>query len=580
MTDANDRQYTPPILSESDDNEAMPAQQPLMIDNDSIEPSEAIISYYQSSEQDNYDIMSVLNARNAYNSEPTIIDAIKAMTAYKLCCCLKLCNLDNIESVHFEDENDTDFEDEVQKAMMSKNKFGNKDKNEISKDLHAALMNKQKDRSFEARMRCYCIPCIRYKPMIWQIISVSICLQLLGFVIMGTVNAMNTNSNQSADKEFEFRIFAQFLLGIMWFFQLMLMIQLILIAVNKLWNLKFIEIIQLYLTSILIFCGIYSTAYFYDEHSQEAFNWNDTEFKNANYGSRIVAFFYFSCSQQTLCGVCEIIPTSPPTQILAACQMLIGVFFGIIIISIGISRFGEDLEERRQQIRRDIEAKHDVTIRRSMWQTLRDHDTVIALRRCARKYLLLIVSVIQISKNVTEWATNDIAAEHKILHSLLFVLFDVFNVFVVLMTSLKFIHIGHMTELRLNFLCQTYLSVMLIFTGVYADLQVSTGTSYEDGAFVTAESTFLGMWTKFVYFSFAMMTLCGAGLDIKPKTWYASLAICAQMLLGLFFHVYIFGIGLLLLANKKTKKMSQRNQNENNKENVVGSELIMSTLLN
>merc|ERR1712187_726019 len=136
---------------------------------------------------------------------------------------------------------------------------------------------------------------------------------------------------------------------------------------------------------------------------------------------------------------------------------------------------------------------------------------------------------------------------------------------------------------------------MLIFTGVYADLQVSSG-SVDKGAFVTGEETFLGMWTKFGYFSFAMMTLCGAGLDIKPRNWYASLAICAQMLLGLFFHVYIFGIGLLLLANEKTKHDAEtnkrpgyrrrtsmsslvNNENESVVTNAVGTELIMSTLL-
>jgi len=134
---------------------------------------------------------------------------------------------------------------------------------------------------------------------------------------------------------------------------------------------------------------------------------------------------------------------------------------------------------------------------------------------------------------------------------------------------------------------------MLIFTGIYSDLQISTGSDYEDGAFVTGETTYIGMWTKFVYFSFAMMTLCGAGLDIKPRTWFASLSICFQMLLGLFFHVYIFGIGLLLLANKKNKyneksrKISQVSHDE--KDSVatgitgaahpVASELIMSSLL-
>ena len=215
-----------------------------------------------------------------------------------------------------------------------------------------------------------------------------------------------------------------------------------------------------------------------------------------------------------------------------------------MIISIGISRLGEDLEARGQehekQRQREEEEKkmsvlslrtdYDNLIATTCWYDFTHHPTVIRLRRGTREYLLPLVIAVQSAKNILEWYTSDspFAESHPVIHTLLFVLFDVVNVMAVIATSLKFVRLGHMTELRLNYLCQTYTACVLIFTGFYADLQVSYGPSdYADAAFLTNEDTYMGMWFKFCYFSFASMTLCGAGLDVKPKTWYAALAVCA-----------------------------------------------------
>jgi len=471
-------------------------------------------------------------------------------------------------------------------------------------------MTQQQIHDKMARMRCYCIPCMNYKFLIWQLVAVSVFLQSLVFLIVGLVEF-----NEHGVMRRETRLSGKLFLGILWTIQLTVMVQLMLICVRRLWHLTFSEIFQLYFTNLLAFTGVYVTAFFFDETYTDddnspfqAFNIDQTEFKDANYGERIVAFLYFSVSQQTLCGVCEIIPKSPPTMILAGLQICYGIFFSLVITSIGISRLGEDLEKRSQEQEKlekkkesdnnmsmvSLRTNFDNLIVTTCWYEFTHHPTVILLRRKTRQYLLAIVIVVQAAKNVLEWQTSNspFADHHPFIHTMLFVLFDVVNVMAVITTSLKFIRLGHMTELRLNFLCQTYTSCVLIFTGFYADLQVSYGSSdYANSAFVTNENTYLSMWVKFCYFSFASMTLCGAGLDVKPRTWYAALAVCIQMLLGLFFHVYIFGIGLLLLANKKANSKPvgdgrmRRSSSILSRErsvsatNPIGSELIMSTLL-
>merc|ERR1712187_430237 len=127
---------------------------------------------------------------------------------------------------------------------------------------------------------------------------------------------------------------------------------------------------------------------------------------------------------------------------------------------------------------------------------------------------------------------------------------------------------------------------MLIFTGVYVDLQISNGSVDENKGFITGESTYIGTWGIFVYFSFAIMTLGGGGVEIKPRTSYAAMAICVEMLVGLMFHVYVFGVGLLLLANKKFNTNNKKRREsaaspaaEGNNKMVDGSDLIMLTLL-
>eukprot|EP01084_Bolivina_argentea_P042113 77694_1 len=517
--------------------------------------------YESRSSMEFYDVI----AHNSFlESEPTIIDAWRAFLQ-QCCGCCYYTDV-NAHSSHLPIHHDFgSFEDEVEKAMHERKHSKVREletaliENEIASNSISVPKSKSKATLFQsgegARMRCYCIPCLGYKPTICQLVTVTVMIQTFALLLMAM-----TDTIHDKERHHYFRLMFGVFIGFLLFSQVIVLVQLVLICFKKLWDLTFFEIIILYLSSILVFTGAYTSAYFFDDDDKrvlgpfEAFNFRDTEFKSGRFGERVIAFLYFSCSQQTLCGVCEIIPKSPPTQFLAASQMFFGIFFSIIIISIGISRLGEDVEKRRSDMIRDAQAMPmERADRRTCWQLVAHNERLIKLRRTVRKYLLLIVIIIQATKNVLEWFTTNshFATNHTIVRSLLFVIFDIINILAVITTSVKFLHIGHMTELKISFLCQTYLSSMLIFTGVYVDLQISGDRAYDVGAFVTGETTYIGMWTKFTYFSFAMMTLCGAGLDIKPRTSAAALAVSMEMLLGLFFHVYIFGIGLLLIANKK-----------------------------
>ena len=151
-------------------------------------------------------------------------------------------------------------------------------------------------------------------------------------------------------------------------------------------------------------------------------------------------------------------------------------------------------------------------------------------------------------------------------------------------TSLKFIHLGHMTEISLSFLIQSYLSCVVVFIGLYTDIQ-----AFDSQAFTINNNSFYEHIAEFSYFSFAVMTLCGSGLNVAPLEWYSLMFVCFEMILGILFHVVIFGLGLLKVAtqkynsvNKKLDKMRKYNKDGKQQDpNVsdIASTLILSTLM-
>ena len=307
--------------------------------------------------------------RSQTEEDPTVIDLIKSITEKCCFCCTKsgCCHLaDDEPVVHKEYRSEESWTDLSTKkgitqikpssnghgdGLKSQNgvtfnevdevhsveplepleerllKNGDLDIHDLSQGTRPRALTEKQLHDKMARMRCYCIPCMTYKFLIWQLVGLSVILQIFVFLIIGCVELTEDHI-----LHWEARLAGKFFLGILWVAQLTVKVQLMLICVRKLWHLVFSEIIQLYSTSLLIFTGVYVTAYFFDESYNnddsspfQAFNLDDTQFANANYWERLVAFFYFSTSQQTLCGVCEIIPKSPPTMLLAGLQMFYGI---------------------------------------------------------------------------------------------------------------------------------------------------------------------------------------------------------------------------------------------------------------
>ena len=110
--------------------------------------------------------------------------------------------------------------------------------------------------------------------------------------------------------------------------------------------------------------------------------------------------------------------------------------------------------------------------------------------------------------------------------------------------------------------------------------------AFDSNAFkINNNSKFYDHVAEFTYFSFAVITLCGSGLNIEPIEWYSLLFVSFEMLFGILFHVVIFGLGLLKVATQKyssiNRKIKKRNKINHNNDHIsdIASTLILSTLM-
>ena len=193
------------------------------------------------------------------------------------------------------------------------------------------------------------------------------------------------------------------MLSILWILQIAIVTQELIIVLKKLWFLKIKQICCLYISSTLMYAGFYLLL---DYALEDPFDWNEVDL-NKTFIRKMFAMLYFSTSQQTLCGVASITPKQWTASIVAAVQMMVGITFSIVIISIAIARLGEDLQARFQMEQAAISEIKAHTVHHrdweqelplTCWKRFTRHRFISRIRRFFRKFLLPIILVIQVIK--------------------------------------------------------------------------------------------------------------------------------------------------------------------------------------
>eukprot|EP01121_Diplochlamys_sp_Union-15-3_P015275 TRINITY_DN5015_c0_g1_i2.p1 TRINITY_DN5015_c0_g1~~TRINITY_DN5015_c0_g1_i2.p1 ORF type:complete len:267 (+),score=41.34 TRINITY_DN5015_c0_g1_i2:31-801(+) len=96
------------------------------------------------------------------------------------------------------------------------------------------------------------------------------------------------------------------------------------------------------------------------------------------------------------------------------------------------------------------------------------------------------------------------------------------------------------------FLSQSYLSTIVLFSGIYTIIFRINGASFS-GVWMstpdTSEWRSVRIFVRMFYFSTTTMTAIGYG-DITPDVWYTDLIVTMQLLLTVVYTTVVFALGL------------------------------------
>jgi len=265
------------------------------------------------------------------------------------------------------------------------------------------------------------------------------------------------------------------------------------------------------------------------------------------------SLLYFATFTQTLVGVGDIGPNHWSVMILACTQMLIGLVYHVFIISLLVQKSTMKLPRLVQ----DKESRFRVIqVLNEVFQKIKHCKCVLKIRRWCRKWLFFVVLLIQVLIYVivsTSIDPHDVFSEKPLARFLFLflILLNLLQIMAVIITSMKFIKKA--SEVSIPFLCQSYISVIMIYASIYlivalvtTDHPAFTVTTHLDSEWEDVPA----LLEKFFYFSFTLSTACGNPYPILPSRWMSYIVCISQMLIGTFYNVVILGIAMVKLAVK------------------------------
>lgn len=458
----------------------------------------------------------------------------------------------------------------------------------------------------ESRPKCFFIPiqflcenyaCMKYRPKLWHLINISILLQLLSLTTLILTFSYNL---PMIDIIFN---------SVIWTLQLLTIMQMYVLLsysnFEQLYKMKITQACALYLVSILIFANAYlliaqwnpsqafaSLAYspFMKPRNTANLSHHVQPLKTSNIQyilQLFVIFLYYSTSQQTLAGVSDTKPVYIPTVMISALQLFVGILLSIFIIAFTLNNKEKNMNNYHLKVvrglfmlptpsdsttirnARRLEAKNKNICQRmcdcckSKFQVLTHNHVVKYIRRTLRRYLILFTLFIQSVKIIAHFLIGFKDQYGNNIALIIGTVLDALQIMLILTVSLKFVlnsKYNNFLSISMSFLIQSYLSCILLFVGLYIDVQYYFYTRYNFNTFVFlhAEGNFyeneMQMMLELMYFSVSTMTLSGTDI-IQPSSWYTLALACIQMISGLFFHVIIFGFGLRKMQDKISGKL-------------------------
>jgi len=262
---------------------------------------------------------------------------------------------------------------------------------------------------------------------------------------------------------------------------------------------------------------------------------------------------YYSIEVQTLTGLGEIWSNAIATQLISALQMMAGVLFNVWIL-------GQTMH--RLQGKRRKGPRHGCLHFVSRLHALKK------LRKWTRKYLLLIVALLQlvVFAVLVVYGAHVNLRQESLQETWVIdagILATTLQILVIVVTSSKFV-VRKTHRVSISFVAQTYFACVLTFSGLYALLFLSSTTrrafwvplpdwqkgSGEHSHVTETDVPVLTLLVQLLWFSVSTLTSTGFGTT-APLTITARCAVAVQMQLQVVFTVLILGYGLSAVRKRK-----------------------------
>ena len=335
-------------------------------------------------------------------------------------------------------------------------------------------------------------------------------------------------------------------------------------------------ILCLYISKIILFSDIY--LFIFKINSSQYSIPDNFITNNTTYSKLTMIFLNYSISCQTLTGISSISPKHLFVEFLTAIQvLLLGIGYGIFILSIAILRFAEKddyYEQNINHVQNTLSSRlipsHSIdsapNIDNESLKKFENNKKVIKFMKNNRwliyvkwiyDYQSFILFGTQIPRLIIMYFTCKNLNCHNngllIIGIILDLLLLSFNLFCVVIRMSLIRTLGSHVDISIKSLIAAYFTTLLLFGILYFDVWIQTrNTKYPSFDVISNDKDkYWRMIGHFLFFSTSTFTNVGAEIVIFGQGVIGQILNGFQMLIGVIFHTVVFGVGLLGIGEKR-----------------------------